>query len=157
MTFESNVLSAIDLKQDEFLLLFTLQTPNGYLARFCSKYPVSFLGLDYEHLPNEISGLHETITEEVSRPSWTIQNPMNVFNKIAISGELEGSIVDLVRVKESELNESSPNVIVNRWKVYRLVSVNTVLRLELRKIADFPQGRFPVRGYYAPDFRSVSV
>ena len=156
MALENQILQAIDLKQDDFLLLFTLVTPNGYTARFCSKYPVTFLGVNYELLPNQIQGLQETISEEVGRPVWEIHNPNNIFNKIAVSGELEGAIVDLIRIRESQLNVIGVETILNRWKVYRLISVNTVVRLELRLISDFPQGKFPVRGYYPPDFRAVS-
>lgn len=154
---EAQIMKAVDLKQDEFLLLFTLRTPSNYIARFCSKYPVTFLEKDYELLPCEISGLHDTITEEASRPSLEIHNPNSMFNRVALSGDLEGSIVELIRVKESDLNSGSAvETILNIWKVYRLTSVTNTIKLELRKISDFPKGKFPVRGYYPPDFRTVT-
>ena len=153
----AQILQALDLKQDEFLLLFTVVTPTGFISRFCSKYPVTFMGVDYEFLPNKISGIHDSATEELSRPSWEIQNPHGMFNKIAISGELEGAIVDLIRVRESDLASGGyVETRLDKWRIYRIVSVNTMLQLELRKISDFPKGKFPVRGYYPPDFRSVT-
>ena len=154
---DAQILQAIDLKQDEFLLLFTVVTPSGFIARFCSKYSVTFMNVGYEFLPNKISGIHDSATEELSRPSWEIQNPHGMFNKIAISGELEGAIVDLIRVRESDLASGGyVETRLDKWRIYRIVSVNTMLQLELRKISDFPKGKFPVRGYYPPDFRSVT-
>lgn len=154
---DAQILQAIDLKQDEFLLLFTVVTPSGFIARFCSKYSVTFMSVEYEFLPNKISGIHDSATEELSRPSWEIQNPHGMFNKIAISGELEGAVVDLIRVRESDLSSGGyVETRLDKWRIYRIVSVNTMLQLELRKISDFPKGKFPVRGYYPPDFRSVT-
>lgn len=154
---ESQILKAVDLKQDEFLLLFTIKTPTNYIARFCSKYPVTFMGHEYDFLPCEISGLHDTITEEASRPTLEVHNPSNMFNPIALSGDLEGAVVTLIRVKESDLAEvGAVETVVNLWKIYRMISITNTVKMELRKFSDFPKGRFPVRGYYPPDYRSVS-
>jgi phage-related protein len=147
------------LSHSDILLLFTITTPNNVVFRMCSKYPVNFMGIQYEFLPHSLTGLQESTGEEKSRPQLEITNPRGVLTKIALSGDLEGADVSLIRISELEFkNNNVTETRVDRWRVYRIISISTQqVALELRGISDFPKGKFPYRGYYAPDFKTVTL
>lgn len=158
MTDIQQIAKAQSLEQSDYLLLFKVTTKNQYVLTISASRQIEFQGETYEFLPNVISGLHESNSGELSRPSWSISNPQGVLSKMALSPSLLGARVELIRILEEDYNNLNfSNIMVDLWRVYRVTSVSTQVTLELRKFSDFPKGTFPYRGYYPPDFKTVEL
>lgn len=157
MSYEA-IRDSFDLEQEEYVLLFEVITLNGQVLRLTNKAPTTYLGVEYAYLQNKITGLKQLTSTEAVRPEWVILNPNRIFTKLALDGYLEGSTVQLIRIKADEFESGViNNVLVDTWKIYKLNSVNTSVAVELRQISDFPSGKFPYRGYYPPEFTQVNI
>lgn len=143
------------LEQTLVLNLFKVRLLNGIQFFICDKYEVTFMGDTYNFMPNTLTGMSEAEGTEKSRPNWSVANPNNTLTSVAISGELEGGLVTRYQVAVSDLAMGG-SVRTDLWQIYQLVGVSSYVALKLRALTDIPNSTIPPRGYFPPDFPSVS-
>ena len=144
-----------NLEQTLVLNLFKVNLLSGIQFCICDKYEVTFMGDTYGFMANELTGMSEAEGTEKSRPNWSVANPNNALHSVALSGELEGGLVTRYQVAVSDLGTGS-SVRTDVWQIYQVVGVSTYVALKLRALTDIPSASVPPRGYFPPDFPSVS-
>jgi len=103
MTDIQQISKAQSLEQSDYLLLFKVTTKDQFVLTVSASRQIEFQGETYEFLPNVISGLHESTSGELSRPTWSISNPQGVLTKMALSPSLLGARVELFRGRLQQL------------------------------------------------------
>lgn len=154
-----DLLQVNSLNQQNTINLLKIQLTSGQYIYLCDSFEFkNYLGDDYQLLEFVISGDLETQTEEKSRPTVELANPDSMFNKLALSGKLEGALVTRYQLEAHFGEETSAKMVrTNIWKVYQIPNISTSLMLQLRRLGDSPNQRFPPRGYYPPDFGHVEI
>ena len=154
----SDILDSLSLDQSSILKLVEIKLIDGSIIRICDKYDVVYLNNRYLYLPFVISNLKDMVGAEAIRPTLTILNPNNLLTRFALENQLEGALFDLIRIKESDMHSGSfLSVIVDKWKVYSIPSINQKLELSLRRLSDINPAKVPPRKYSPPDFPTVDI
>lgn len=156
---ELNLLKVNSLKQDTAINLLKIKLIDGQFIFICDSFDFKYQNEDYQYLDFAISGDLLTQTEEKSRPSVDLANPNSMFNKLAISGRLEGATITRYQLEAKYGSEDTTALVVRTdvWKVYQIPMIGTKLTLQLRRLGDNLSQRFPPRGYYPPEFYHVNV
>lgn len=153
-----NLVDVNSLKQKLLINLYKIQTLDNFMIFLCDKYPITFLGDDYEFLPSTISGIGTAEGAEEVRPTWNIANPSNFLNSIALSDSLEGSQVTHYQAHIDPANTLTYDILsVNIWQIYQIPSITKELVIQLRTLTDIPAARIPPRGHYPPEFPHTSI
>lgn len=154
----SDILDSLSLEQSTILKLAEIKLIDGSIIRICDKYDVVYLNNKYFYLPFTVSNLRDIVGSEAIRPKFTILNPNNLLTRFALENQLEGALFDLIRIKESDIHSGNLlSVIVDKWKVYAIPSINQKLELSLRRLSDINPAKVPPRKYSPPDFPTVDI
>jgi len=120
---------------------------------------VTWQGKEYEGTAARLTGDQRAADGEESRPSLQVLNPLGVFNKIAMDGDLDLAIITRKRLLRQHV-DANVNIFEQRmWYVGRvreLVGGQTIT-LELRNMTEGPNFEIPVRMYMPPEFPLVSL
>lgn len=156
---ELDLLQVNSLEQRNTINLLKIKTIDGKYIFVCDKFDFNnYLGDNYKHLEFSISGDLETQTDEKSRPTVDLANPNSMFNKLALSGKLEGAIVTRYQMEAEFRAEAEARMVrTNVWKVYQIPMIHTKITLQLRRLGDSPTQKFPPRAYYPPDFGNINM
>lgn len=147
------------LDQQNTINLLKIKLTNGTYIFICDTFDFkNYLGDDYKLLDFAIAGDLETQTEEKSRPTIELANPNSMFNKLALSGQLEGALVTRYQLEAVFEDEANAKMVrTNVWKIYQIPMISTRVTLQLRRLGDSPNQKFPPRAYYPPDFGNINA
>lgn len=146
------------LEQNTAINLLKIKFISGEYLFVCDSFEFKYLGDDYSYLDFSISGDLITQTEEKSRPSIDLANPSGMFNKLAVSGRLEGAVITRYQLEARHGEETVMAMVrTDVWKVYQVPMISTRLTLQLRRLGDNLSQKFPPRGYYPPEFFHINV
>jgi len=155
---ELDLLEVNSLQQKSTINLLKIKLIDGQHIFICDSFDFKYQDEDYSYLDFAISGDLQTQTDEKSRPTVDLANPDSMFNKLAVSGKLEGALITRYQL-EAEFNVETTGKVVRTdiWKVYQIPMIGTKLSLTLRRLGDNLAQRFPPRGYYPPEFFHVNI
>ncbi|WGH24515.1 hypothetical protein EAb13_CDS0097 [Acinetobacter phage EAb13] len=155
---ELNLLEVNSLQQKTTINLLKIKLINGQHIFICDSFDFKYQNESYLYQDFAISGDLMTQTDEKSRPTVDLANPDSMFNKLAVSGKLEGALVTRYQI-EAEFNSETTGKVVRTdvWKVYQIPMISTKVSLTLRRLGDNLAQRFPPRGYYPPEFFHVNI
>lgn len=106
----------------------------------------------YQSMACKLSGVKRSASEEKTRPTLVVMNPVGVFNSFAFNGYFEGSTLIHSRVLQPDLVANANIADVRYWRVSRVFGMmsNQSVSFELRAFADGPAFMIPAR-QYLPD------
>ena len=153
---------ATKLTADAVVDLFELTlsgTVSTVITRFKDGKTATWQGNLYENLACNITGVSRHSTEEKTRPTLTILNPLGIFTATAFSGYLDGAKLIRRRVLRTHLENNINISEAQYWIVSRPSNIvsGQSCSLELRSAADGPDSFLPARRYMPPDFPFVKL
>ncbi|URG13843.1 hypothetical protein [Acinetobacter phage vB_AbaS_TCUP2199] len=155
---ELDLLQVNSLQQKTTINLLKIKTVDGQQILICDQFEFKYLDETYVYLDFSITGDLLTQSDEKSRPNIDLSNPDSMFNKLAVSGRLEGALITRYQIEAEYGSETTGKVVrTDIWKVYQIPMISTKVSLTLRRLGDNLAQRFPPRGYYPPEFYHVNV
>lgn len=149
---------AMSLEQVSNINLLKIQLPDQRMIFLSDSFDMEYNGNFYKYLDFKIEGDLDSQTGEKSRPSVQVSNPEYMLNKLALSGDLIGSLVVRYQL-ETTFDTSAKTRLVkaNSWRLYQIGDVSTTVTLQLRVLTDSALTKIPPRKYYPPTFSHVNV
>ena len=156
----SHLEEAQKLTADALIDLYTVTLKNvAAVFRFKNDDTRTWQGLTFEGMASKITGDDRSADGEESRPILQIMNPLGIFNRFAVRGQLDQAIVRRQRVLLKHL-DSNANIFEQRmWYVGRireLISGQSV-SFELRNMTEGANFQIPVRQFMPPAFPMVTL
>jgi len=123
--------------------------PGNPTVYFTSTQSVTWQGNAYEALPCKISAITRSSTEQKTRPTLIVMNPVGLFNAPALAGYFEGSQLIHYRVLYQHVLADAGISSRTFWRVSRVFGIvaGQSLSMELRAISDGPAFTIPARKY----------
>lgn len=119
---------------------------------------IEWLGHVWEFLPCKLSENAQNSTGELSRPKFACVNPQGLFSIWIEKGQADGALVTRYRILMSDLEANVAAYTKSVWVISKVVNLNKDMAVfELRSTLDGANFTLPARGFYPPEFPTVSL
>jgi lambda family phage minor tail protein L len=148
------------LTADALVDLFTVTLKNvPVVFRFKDGDEVTWMGQKFEGMACQLSGDNRSADGEESRPRLKVMNPLGIFNKAAVKGQLDLAVVKRQRVLRRNI-DNNVNIFEQRmWFVGRIPELisGQAISFDLRNMTEGANFQIPVRMYTPPEFPMVTL
>lgn len=148
-----------DLTVDPFVHLYKLVMSDGTTFRLSKKGNITWQTFLYEgDLPCDMSSVSQSSDAKMSRPKFTVVNPLGLFGPYVNSGVVDNATVTRYRVLYADIKADRDFKIIESFRVSRILSLTKdILSLELRDVLDGTNFLIPARTFIPPDFTYVRL
>ena len=153
--FDAHELESRGIREFYKIEFLTQDNSTMYLTPHDS---IEWLGQVWEFLPCKLTENAQNSTGEMSRPKLSAFNPDGIFSLWIESGQTDGAIVTRYSALLSDIEAGVAAYTKNMWVISKVVNLNKhIVVFELRSTLDGANFSLPARGFYPPEFPSVSL
>ena len=154
----SHLADAQGISSDGYPKLFEIGLRAGGFIRIWDGPEITWDGKTWESSGVQLSGISKSSSDDINRPTLTLQNPDGAFSTLVDQGFLNHATVTRYMVKLEHLMAGVVAFQRHRWRIATVTGLNRVhITCELRSSLDGQHFVVPTDMYIPPEYPMVSL